>query len=191
MHSLLSLTATAGLTAVCALLTATTAQALPWDVDLVDQIMVKPFEERMRLTPEGSVAQPNMLTPRIGGYFDIDTAATITAFPEPSTVASVAQGEELYDVYCEVCHGYGNVKGTVMQTGRFPDNIIGRMPTQTTLQVWPLGLTYKAIRYGKMGPDGVTSHMPSYGWAMNEQEMWSIIHYLRQTTMPPVDGGAQ
>ena len=43
----------------------------------------------------------------------------------------------------------------------------------------------------QMGPDGVTSSMPSYGWAMTEPEMWSIIHYLRQTTMPPVDGGAQ
>ena len=191
MRDILNRTVAAGLTAVCAVITASTASALPWDVDLVDQQMVKPFEERMRLTPDGAVAQPNVLTPRIGGYFDIDQAATITAFPEPSTMASVAQGEELYATYCSVCHGYGNEKGTAMQSGRFPDNIIGRMPTQSTLQVWPLGLTYKAIRYGKMGPDGVTSSMPSYGWAMTEPEMWSIIHYLRQTTMPPVDGGAQ
>jgi mono/diheme cytochrome c family protein len=176
---------------VTALGVASTASALPWDVDLVDQQMVKPFEQRMRLTPEGSVAQPNVLTPRIGGYFDIDTAATINAFPEPSTLASVAEGEELWGVYCSVCHGYGNVKGTAMQSGRFPDHIIGRMPTQTILNVWPIGLTYKAIRYGKMGTDGVTSHMPSYGWAMTEPEMWSIIHYLKQTSNPPVDGGAQ
>lgn len=182
------------LTAACAVAglgIASTASALPWDVDLVDQRMVKPFEQRMPLAPVDSVPQPNILTPRIGGYFDVATAGTLNSFPEPSTMASVAEGEEMYRVYCALCHGYGAEKGLVMQSGRFPDNIIGRMPTQSTLQVWPVGLTYKAIRYGKLGPDGVTSSMPSYGWAMTEAEMWSVIHYLKQTSNPPVDGGAQ
>lgn len=178
----------AGLVALGA---AATAQALPWDLDLVDQQHIKPFEQVMRQLPEGSVPQENVLTPRIGGYFDIDAAATITEFAIPSTTASVARGEELYGVYCSVCHGYGNERGTVMQSGRFPDDIIGRVPMQTTLQVWPMGLTYKAIRYGKLAPDGETSSMPSYGWAMSETEIWSIIHFLKQTTNPPTDGGAQ
>ena len=96
----------------------TAAFGLPWDIDMADAQSVKPFEQRMRQTPDGVVAQPHILTPRGQSYADY-TDTTMTS-PFPVTEESIALGETMYETYCVMCHGRGMELGSVMQEGRWP-----------------------------------------------------------------------
>lgn len=158
-----------------ALMAATPAWALPWNVDMVDSDAVRAYEQVMRSVPEGAMSQANLLTPISYRRNYVRESAEGRALKNPldgSNSDVQATGKRMYNIYCQPCHGDGEKVGPVGAAGRYPAVAIlkgetGRVVPNTD------GHLYLTIRNG----GGI---MPSYSWAMDDREMWSIVAYLRQ-----------
>lgn len=178
-------------------LVSTAALALPWDVDMVDSQFVRGYEcweyeitedgERqcvrgMQPLPQGVVSQPNMFSPAAAqtmGHDKMDIAAW-TAMENPLDASSPevqAKGEKMFRIYCTPCHGAPNADGvienlgTVAQPGRMA-GVVMLSGEGGVLQSRTDGQVYRAIRMGN-------AIMPPYNWAMNDDEMWSVVAYAR------------
>jgi len=154
----------------------TAAFGLPWDIDMADSQALDAYRLLMKGLPEGVVAQENVLTPtRFTPRYDRATPEGQALTPPfPATPEVLAEGQRMYGIYCTPCHGDGQNLGTVAQPGRFP----GVVPLSGPAGVAKMrsdGWIFNTIRYGG-------AVMPAYGWAMNDHEMWSIVHYVR--TLP-------
>ena len=92
--------------------------------------------------------------------------------PYPSDDAQLALGEQMFGIYCTPCHGVDGVHlGPVAAPGRLP----GVVPLAGPAGVAHLrtdGWIYLTIRNGG-------AVMPTYGWAMSDKEMWSVVAYVR------------
>ncbi len=168
------------------------AAAMPWDLDMVDSDAIKAYEAEMRTLPAGVVSQPHLLTPLAWrkNYRRESPEGQALANPLDVADASVlSQGERMYGVYCTPCHGSDGVNlGPVAAPGRYPGIAIlagpdGRLQSRTD------GHVYLTIRNG----GGI---MPSYDWAMNDAEMWSIVAYMRAefdqaAYVPPAPASAE
>ena len=161
---------------------ASAAVGLPWDVDMADSQAIKGYETAQTAVglPEGVVAQPHVLSPR--GWAENYERSTDEgkALKSPFTVdASLLEtGEKMYGVYCYPCHGYGDNLGPVAAPGRYP-GVVTLTGETGIADDRSDGWIYLTIRNGG-------AIMPSYNWAMDDREMWSIVHYIR--TQP---GGAE
>ncbi len=145
------------------------AMAWPWSKDMANQISVKPQEgpDAIIPFPQRSVpAQGTQTTPYV---HDADAAMKL-ANPVPATPKSIANGRELFKIYCVPCHGNSG-------TG---DGLVGQK-----LIVRPFDLT--AERVQKEVPEGyIWGHitfggalMPSYGNDMYPSERWDVVNYVR------------
>ncbi len=138
--------------------------ALPWTRDMYNFPSLWPYEREMPLPPEGTL-------PVSGGHLPMSRAETgeLLQNPVPSTSESIAQGQELYQIYCAVCHGSG-AKGDGPAAAKLsvppPDLTTEFMLERTD------GFIYGTIRYG-----GVL--MPALGSSLSETETWAIVNYLR------------
>ena len=168
-----------------AVLASATAVAFPWDIDMFESQAVDGYEREMAPPPEGAVAQPDMLTPRDlpplpeGIQARGPQAEALTSPLEP-TAEVIAEGGQLYQTYCYPCHGDESGVGPVGEAGRVPGVIPYAGLLSGNLATLSDGGVYLTIRNGGL------AIMPSYGWAMNEREMWSIVHWLREQ-----QGGSQ
>ena len=158
---------------MCAALAVPAAlQALPWNDDMKDQPSVKSQESEVEL-PVGSV-------PSDGGELDgpADLPELVRARlkageqlsdPLPADDADDKRGAEKYETYCLVCHGSaGAGDGSVGQK-------YNPQPMDLTLpyvQNQPDGQIYYTITHG-----GVV--MPSYRFALSQEDRWRIVRYLR------------
>lgn len=154
----------------------TAAMGLPWDIDMADSQALDGYRLLMKGLPDGVVAQENVLTPTrfTPEYNRASPEGMALTAPFSATPEVLAEGERMYGIYCTPCHGDGVELGPVAEPGRFPGVVplagaagVARMRTD--------GWIYNTIRYGG-------AVMPAYGWAMNDHEMWSIVHYVR--TLP-------
>lgn len=156
------------------------AWALPWNIDMVDSDAIKAYEQVMRPLPEGTMSQPNLLTPisyRRNYVRESPEGQALT--PKTSGLdlnlkdeKVLANGERLFNIYCQPCHGDGQTLGPVAAPGRYPAVAVlkgdtGRVATKTD------GHLFLTIRNG----GGL---MPGYSWAMTETEMWSVVGYIRK-----------
>ena len=93
--------------------------------------------------------------------------------PLPITDSGLSQGEDLYDIYCGVCHGEkGDGAGYLVRDdgGKYPvqpanfllDEFLGASN----------GRYYHAIMYGK-------NLMGAYTDKLSHDERWNVIHYIR------------
>lgn len=148
------------------------ALGLPWDIDMADGQQRKAFSIEMRPLPDGVFAQPT-------GWNIHPTPNAIRRTPEGNALVNplesndqtLARGKQMYGIYCTPCHGNGVQLGPVAQPGRFAGVAVlagpaGVLPTVTD------GHVYLTIRNGG-------ERMPSYSWAMSDEEMWSIVSYVR------------
>lgn len=165
-----NLTKAAGLFGFVAL-TSSLAFGLPWDIDMADAQTVKAYEWEMGVVPEGTVPQANVLSPvryaqnhQLG---DDDLASVRNPLSGSPTVLET--GERMYNVYCAACHGDGKELGAVAANYPGVAILAGSNGRLSKIQD---GRLYATIRNGY-------GLMPSYGWAMNEDEIWSLIHHLR------------
>jgi hypothetical protein len=165
---------------VAALGVSPAAWALPWNIDMVDSDAVKAYEQVMRPLPEGTMSQPNLLTPisyrrnfvREAPEGQALTPRAMGLDIDLKNDKVLATGQRMYEVYCTPCHGDGQALGPVAAPGRYPAVAIlkgegGRVAPRTD------GHLYLTIRNG----GGI---MPAYGWAMTDAEMWSLVGYLRK-----------
>lgn len=106
--------------------------------------------------------------------------APLDTIPLEVTDRLIARGQERFNIYCVVCHGYmGDGKGMVGQKWSYP------LPTfhdpkyyDRAQQTGKDGYIFHVIRNGVIGPDGVQK-MPSYAHAVNEYDAWAIVSYFR------------
>ncbi len=153
-----------------------TARALPWDIDMADSTTVKAYEAVMLPPPEGAVAQPSMYSPMSfrPNFLRGSPEGEALHAPFDATADSVAHGKKMYDIYCLPCHGDGAKLGPVAQPGRFPGVVAISGPGGRAASVSD-GWLYLTIRNG-------SAIMMPYAWAMNDEEIWSVVQYIR--TMP-------
>ena len=170
------------------LLASTVAWAFPWDIDMVDAVFLRAFEWEMLDTPEGAVsinryrsgcdptcADPAEVLPEwnrdaIGG--------TIQKNPLSASPEVLGQGERLFSIYCQTCHGVdggGGAPVTNNEKGaRYP--AVPMLSGPATASGYRTdGWLFLTIRNGGI-------NMPSYSYAMDDEEMWSLVTYLR--TLP-------
>jgi mono/diheme cytochrome c family protein len=170
------------------LLASTAAWAFPWDIDMVDAVFLRAFEWEMWGTPEGSVsinryregcdptcADPSEVLPEwnrdaIGG--------NILTNPLASSEEVLADGERLFSIYCQTCHGVDGAGGAPVtdseKGARYPAVPLISGATAAT-GYRKDGWIFLTIRNGGI-------NMPSYSYAMDDEEMWSVVTYLR--TLP-------
>lgn len=152
-----------------------------WFIDMMDSTNVKPYERPMLQLPEGVVSQ-NM--------YRVQSDKTTRNTPEGQALTHsyevdkdfVDQGEVMYTTYCAPCHakdGLGNGLATDGSKGsRIPvpgSPLVGDAGVSKTRSD---GYLYLTIRHG-------SAVMPGYEWALDDEETWAIVEYLR--TQP---GGA-
>ncbi len=149
----------------------TAAFGLPWDVDMADSQAIKGYERTAAGLPPGVVAQDNMLSPRT---FAPNFKGEALRPPMPANEQVLAKGKVMYQTYCTPCHGDGVALGPVAQPGRFP-GVVSLGGPNGIAKNRSDGWLYLTIRNGG-------AIMPYYGWAMTDDEMWSLVHYVR--TLP-------
>ncbi|MBP9837510.1 MAG: c-type cytochrome [Proteobacteria bacterium] len=143
------------------LLSASTAQALPWDVDMFSQESLQ-SNEVVRAPAKGTVPlgeiKFNMKTEEADGKL---------ANPVKADLNSVWRGQRLYNANCATCHGT-----TLDKKG----------PLAATLPVPNLGDDfYKKESDGRIFAviHNGGAVMPRYGYKFSTSEKWDIINYLR------------
>jgi mono/diheme cytochrome c family protein len=111
--------------------------------------------------------------------------------------ALLARGQERYNIYCVVCHGYqGNGQGTVGQkwtassVANFhdPKYVDPKEPDQKNTD----GFLFYTARHGvpnPADPSGLSPKMPGYAHALTERDTWAIVAYVRalQESVPLAD----
>ena len=106
--------------------------------------------------------------------------AEITANPFPITEAGLLKGQELYLVYCGICHGAkGDGLGYLVREADPARGITaGVYPAQPANLIQDEfiqaseGRYYHSIMYGK-------NVMGSYADKLSYEERWQVIHYIR------------
>lgn len=162
---------------------------------LVDGVV--PFSDHAVLPAEGDDSRwaqmrrqdrANMLRADETYYFGLVSGATleqpawVQRMPVEVTQELIETGAEQYNIYCAMCHGYdmlGNNSGTV---GRLmnvqPVNLLDDKYRDRAGEFGADGYLYHVIREGLWAPDGA-NRMPAYGHAVDEQEGWGIVAYIR------------
>ena len=154
------------LTIITLMLSTQLVYSFPWNYDMWEQPAIQPYEQPV-IYPDKSVTRDGeKLEP--GERTEIEE---ITTNPVPSTTESIKRGEELYDIYCAVCHGEnarGN--GIIVQKGHgfYPVDLTSQGVAQRTN-----GYIYAYILYGGK------VMMPAYGESISSDGAWHIINYVR------------
>ena len=96
------------------------------------------------------------------------TARDALVNPVSASAAVLAEGAELYKIYCAMCHGpSGEGDGLIADYFR-------RMPNLKApyVQAYKDGWLYTILREGGLS-------MPSYANSLSGNERWAIVHHLR------------
>lgn len=156
-----------------------------WFTDMMDAQSVRAYERPMLQLPEGVVARTVSPEESLARNVYVENYDRMTpegqALTQPYAVDAdlLETGEWSYTTYCEPCHAAAGAG-----TGAVTDNSKGKrfgMPGLAlagdagVVKTRTDGYLYLTIRNGG-------AIMPSYSWAMNDKEMWSIVAYLR--TLP-------
>lgn len=111
---------------------------------------------------------------------DDGTKTYTDVMPVRVTDAMLARGEERFNIYCSVCHGFqGDGKGMVGQKWSYPvANLLDVKYQDRTQQLGKDGYLFSVIREGVWGPDGVNK-MPAYSHALDAMDAWAVLAHLR------------
>ncbi len=157
---------------VAGLACSSTAFAAPWDIDLVDAYFYRGYEWKMMSVPEGAVSQ-NRWAPNADRFTPEGQALTN---PYPVNAATTADGEKLFNIYCATCHGLKGQGGAAVvdlsKGQRYPVPPPRLSGEGAVTPIRTDGYLYLTIRNGG-------ALMGSYGSALDDQERWSIVSYIR------------
>jgi mono/diheme cytochrome c family protein len=163
-----------GALALTLLGTSTVALGLPWDIDMADGQQRKAYSFQMDALPEGVVAQPSQTSPKgfAPNYVRGTPEGEALVNPLEANEQTHEKGRQMFGVYCAPCHGADGINlGPVAQPGRLMGVVPLAGPVATT-KTRSDGYLYLTIRNGG-------NVMPPYGWAMSEEEMWSVVAFVR------------
>ena len=96
------------------------------------------------------------------------SAKTSLTNPLPYTEENYVKGNELYNIYCSICHG---VKGDGQGTLAKREKILGVPAYNDEGRAITEGSVYHVMYYG-------ISSMGSYASQMTEEELWMVNHYV-------------
>ncbi len=118
----------------------------------------------------------------VAGSTDQDPPAYVEWMPVEVNKELIMRGMERYNIYCAACHGYdglGNDSGLVgrMMNVR-PVNLLDNKYRDRSGEFGADGYLFHIIRDGLWAPDG-SNRMPSYKHAIDEQDAWAIVSYIR------------
>lgn len=119
----------------------------------------------IRVPPQGSV--PRGQEPYPYGPNDWEGPKSLRN-PLPQTEEVLARGQQRYNTYCAVCHGYtGNGDGPV--TPRFEG-----IPSlnSDTIKNWSDGEIFHIVTMGR-------ARMKPYAYQLEVNDRWAVIHYVR------------
>ncbi|HWB54718.1 MAG TPA: cytochrome c [Tepidisphaeraceae bacterium] len=121
-----------------------------------------------RNPPEGTIARGHLEVNHAFYQGKVD-GKLIDEFPFPITQGVLNRGQQRFDIYCAVCHGYlGDGDGMIVQRGmiRPPSYHIER------LRQAPVGHFYDVITNGY-------GAMYSYADRITPRDRWAIVAYIR------------
>lgn len=118
--------------------------------------------------PRGFTPYPYKNTPE-----DYELAGEQLKNPIPYSEEVVAEGKELYGMFCVHCHGKdGQGMGSIVEIEKFPP-----IPTKFSPSLnLPEGKMFHTITYGK-------GLMGSHASQLNQEERWKLVHYIRAEFM--------
>ena len=124
------------------------------------------------------VSQPSFLERKVvvAAEHEITVGNRAQKNPLPMTKGTLAAGKEAFDHYCVVCHGLdGQATGVP-----FADRMSPPIPSLASRQVqdYSDGQLKWVIDNG-LAPSG----MPASKGTLSDEEIWSIVHFLRH--LPP------
>ena len=188
------------------LLLASTAQAFPWDIDMVDAVFYRAYEWEMMLPPEGSIPtaapmadirEPTLAIAQTTIYREhceptcrdnhdngtewdrtTDAGVALTNPLAPNGTASdevLATGENMFNAYCSACHGQAGMGEAPLTERGYPVAPPSLAGDNNSSKIRSDGYIFLTIRNGG-------AVMPSYSYAMSDEEIWSVIAYIR--TLP-------
>lgn len=104
----------------------------------------------------------------------------IRDIPVEVSMDLIRKGQEKFDIYCAVCHGYeGDGKGPVgLRYSVAPANFHDPKYTNREDILGRDGYIYHVARNGLYDPAGAL-RMPGYGHALDETEAWAVVAYIR------------
>lgn len=113
-----------------------------------------------------------------------------TAVPDLNATTRISAGHAIYDQHCAACHGVqleGQPDWTTRQTnGRLP-----APPHDDSGHTWhhDSTLLFNLVKHGVVAPyapDGYVSDMPAFGGQLSDEEIWSVLAYIRSRWSPAV-----
>ncbi|MAE95624.1 MAG: hypothetical protein CL910_13280 [Deltaproteobacteria bacterium] len=119
------------------------------------------------MPPEGAVAI-DAENPAVAQY---DSAADLFQNPQEPNFKSVGRGQEIYEIYCETCHGLtGMGDGPISMAGEQQGPMTGVFPL-VTAAARSDGYLYNLIRAGGQ-------RMPAYA-RIQPEDRWHLVNYVR------------
>ena len=148
----------------------------PWDQDMVDQPSAKPQESPAPAGPDsasvptvGGETLPAPATEQ--GMDEAKDAAAAIPNPVPASAESLSRGAYLYEMNCLVCHG---------QQGKGDGPVGRKFVTKSPVDLSDLytqsqadGQLFFTLTRGR-------ALMPFYRDALNVEERWHVINYVRK-----------
>lgn len=118
----------------------------------------------------------------VGAYFTLSQAAPISLpFDDP---ARVAEGERLYAEHCASCHG-ANLEGEEDWQSPGPDGRMPAPPHDETGHTWHHAdeLLFRITKEGSAAVigRGYESNMMGFGDVLTDEEILSILGYIKST----------
>jgi mono/diheme cytochrome c family protein len=140
-----------------------------WFSNMRRQRVVRPYADPIP-PPEGAVPIGGTMLP-----VSMENADAL-ANPRPRTSESIVRGQQLYQIYCQVCHGEeadGRGPLAMATGGPFPaiPPLTGEMQRARTD-----GYIYGVIVNAEAMGRGL---MPPYGGTVRGTDRWDIVNYVR------------
>ncbi len=130
----------------------------------------------MRTPVAGTIARGQLRTAENAPfeYGRSADGAYIDRIPVDATAALLERGQERYNIYCTVCHGYAGDGRGIVAVGNGGLGYGFQVPSYHTeaLQARPDGYIYDVIANG-------INTMPSYGHEMPPADRWAVVAYVR------------
>ncbi|MBL4590841.1 MAG: c-type cytochrome [Phycisphaerales bacterium] len=106
----------------------------------------------------------------------------VQRMPMKVTQDVLLRGQERFDIFCAMCHGYDAKGGQSGEVGRLfavpPSNLLDPKYLDRTGELGSDGYLFHVMRDGLWTPTG-DLRMPSYSHAIDEKDAWSIVSYIR------------
>lgn len=130
----------------------------------------------MRTPVAGTVARGQLKTTDNAPFEYGRTAdgAYVAEIPVPVTADLLERGQERFNIYCTVCHGYAGDGRGIVAVGNGGQGYGFAVPSYHTdaLRARPDGYIYDVIQNG-------VNTMPSYGHEIAPDDRWAVVAYIR------------